>query len=73
MGVLRGSGVSYTVGCCAWSRSLGNLIQPFLLAALTASTETRQRAFSAAVVARCCDHMATAVTGLIRLEMIECP
>ena len=37
----------------------------------TAAMKPRQRVFCGARVVRRCDHVATAVTGLIRLEMIE--
>ena len=46
-------------------------VQPSSLAASTAA-EPRQRVFFATSVARCFDHVAATVTGLIRLEMIEC-
>ena len=38
----------------------------------TAAMEPRQRVFSGAAVVRRFDHVAAAVTGLIRLEMIKC-
>lgn len=47
-------------------------VQPFSLAASTTAAIPGQRAFSTAGVAWCCDHVAATVTGLVRLEMIEC-
>ena len=46
-------------------------VQPSSLAAST-TAEPRQRVFFATSVAWCFDHVAATVTGLIRLEMIEC-
>jgi hypothetical protein len=46
-------------------------VQPSSLAA-SATAEPRQRVFFATSVAWCFDHVAATVTGLIRLEMIEC-
>jgi hypothetical protein len=48
----------------------GERADAFLAASTTAVP--RQRVFSATSVAWCFDHVTTAVTGLIRLEMIEC-
>jgi hypothetical protein len=47
-------------------------VQPSSLTASTTAAVPRQRALSATSVAWCCDRVAATVTGLIRLEMIEC-
>jgi len=47
-------------------------VQPSSLAASPTTAVPRQRVFSATSVAWCRDHVAATVTGLIRLEMIEC-
>ena len=46
--------------------------RPSLAASTTATAVSRQRVFSATSVAWCFHHVAATVTGLIRLEMIEC-